>query len=53
MEPNNIDTSAATSDFVPFTFGGIKIVLPKVGTKEAWNKAKKMMDIYLDNEETN
>ncbi|HEX9240429.1 MAG TPA: hypothetical protein VF910_07250 [Candidatus Bathyarchaeia archaeon] len=31
-----------------FTFGTIQVTLPKVNAKEAWLKAKKMIDIYLD-----
>lgn len=30
-----------------FRFGDIKIWLPKEGTQEAWEKSKKMLDIYL------
>lgn len=30
-----------------FTFGAIQVSLPKEGAKEAWIKAKKMIDIYL------
>jgi len=31
-----------------FTFGTIQVTLPKLNAKEAWLKAKKMIDIYLD-----
>ena len=31
-----------------FQMGLIRVELPEVGTKEAWVKAKKMMDIYFE-----
>jgi len=34
-------------DVEEFKFGDVMIWLPKNGAKDAWNKAKKMIDIYL------
>ncbi len=39
-------------DTETFTFGSIQVLLPKENAKEAWLKAKKMIDIYLDAEAT-
>ena len=38
-------------DTETFTFGPIQVSLPKANAKEAWIKAKKMIDIYLGAED--
>lgn len=35
-----------------FQFGEIKVVLPNVNTKWAWEKTKQVMDLLMQSEET-
>lgn len=48
VDNDAIDTKIAIPiGLEEFRFGDIRIWLPKEGTQEAWDKTKKMLDIYL------
>lgn len=40
--------SLILSDLLSFRDGGLELKLPKEKIKEMWNKAKRMIDIYLE-----
>ncbi len=47
-EKEGRDEEASRSDVVSFAFEDIRISLPRSNTLQAWDKAKRMMDIYLE-----
>ena len=52
MEPNKVNANVTIPlGLEEFQFGDIRIWLPREGTQEAWEKTKKMLDIYLGIEE--